>query len=93
MEYFIFLNLFMAVLVDNFQTQVDRSNVEPEVGDTELAELAAEEEPLNETMPDNLDQPNTQWPQGRPTLHYNPYLEDLGHLPLEERIIYVHILQ
>ncbi|OQV22941.1 putative Cation channel sperm-associated protein 1 [Hypsibius exemplaris] len=84
-EYFIFLNLFMAVLVDNFQTQVQRTEATTQP-DPELEELKTEEEP---NKPVNPDFQKTQWPQGRPTLHYNPYLEDLGHLPLEERILYV----
>lgn len=84
-EYFIFLNLFTAVLVENFQKQL-KSREEESKLDKEAKDLEKEEDSDNSQKPDNA---RTVWPQGRPTMHYNPYLEDVGHLPLDQRIMYV----
>lgn len=87
-EYFIFLNLFMAVLVDNFQSQLKAEDKESPA-DTELQEFKENEqgEATAEQEPDGTY--GTAWPEGRPTMHFSPYIEDLGHLPLEERVLYV----
>ncbi|XP_055341334.1 cation channel sperm-associated protein 1-like [Paramacrobiotus metropolitanus] len=88
-EYFVFLNLFMAVLVDNFQSQLKHDDITAEA-DLEIEEFMKEIKTEKDSEKDEQEEQNgTEWPSGYSTSHYNPYLEDFGHRPMEERIIYV----
>ena len=75
----------MAVLVDTFQSQLKKSEAKSAL-DVEMREF--ENEQTEQEAIEGPTGPSTEWPQGRPILHFNPYMEDLGQIQLEERILY-----
>lgn len=87
-EYFVFLNLFMAVLVDNFQSQLKREErsapLDTDMDEPDEEQRTEEREEQNEAVSEG-----TAWPEGRSISIDGPHLEDLGHLPMDKRLLYV----